>query len=147
MDSLDYSYIIMAGNIESNWEINLSLKIFLMIIGSVLLSAFAQISMRKGMSSDSIQNILASAAGAIESSFVIASNPFVIIGLLMYGFSAAIWLLVLARIEVTMAYPFVGLGFIVTAILGFLILKEPLGVIRVMGTLLIALGVVMVSRS
>jgi len=118
-----------------------------MIIGSVLLSAFAQISMRKGMSSESIQNILASAAGAIESSFVISSNPFVILGLLMYGFSAAIWLLVLARVEVTMAYPFVGLGFILTAILGFLILKEPLSSVRIMGTLLIAIGVVMVSKS
>lgn len=125
----------------------MSIKILLMIIGSVLLSALAQISMRKGMSSDSIQNILASTANAIESSFVIASNPFVILGLLMYGISAAVWLLVLARIEVTMAYPFVGLGFIVTAILGFLILKEPLGLVRIMGTLLIAIGVVMVSRS
>jgi multidrug transporter EmrE-like cation transporter len=118
-----------------------------MIIGSVLLSALAQISMRKGMSSENIQSLLASSASAIESSFVIASNPFVVIGLLMYGFSAAIWLLVLAKIEVTMAYPFVGLGFILTAILGFLILKEPLSTVRIMGTILIAIGVVMVSRS
>ena len=47
----------------------------------------------------------------------------------------------------SMAYPFVGLGFVMTMLLGWAFLNEDIGLLRIVGTLLIVAGVVLVSRS
>jgi drug/metabolite transporter (DMT)-like permease len=49
------------------------------------------------------------------------------------------------KVEVSMAYPFVGLGFIVTMILGKYIMGDTITATRVVGALLISIGVVLVS--
>jgi multidrug transporter EmrE-like cation transporter len=67
--------------------------------------------------------------------------------LLIYFLSAGVWLFVLARVDVSLAYPFVGLGFILTMLLGWLIRGEILSVNRVAGTALIVMGVVLLARS
>ena len=53
----------------------------------------------------------------------------------------------LARLPLSAAYPFVGVGFILTMVLGVVLLGETLNVTRVAGTVMIALGCVCVSRS
>jgi multidrug transporter EmrE-like cation transporter len=69
------------------------------------------------------------------------------LGLVTYGIGALLWLFVLARIDVTLAYPFVGLGFILIMFFGFAILGEQLGTARIAGTLLITTGVVLLANS
>jgi drug/metabolite transporter (DMT)-like permease len=71
----------------------------------------------------------------------------VVFGLALYFLGALVWLLVLARVDVTMAYPFVGLGFILTMILGAWFLSEPVSAIRIVGTLLVVAGVALISQS
>ena len=85
--------------------------------------------------------------GGLHAAWGVARSGFVIAGLAMYGLGALLWLLVLARIDVSAAYPFVGLGFVMTMMLGWLLLGESLQPTRVAGTLLIALGVVLVART
>ena len=75
------------------------------------------------------------------------SNPWVLGGLFMYGLSAALWLLVLARTDVSVAYPFVGLGFILTLAAGAFLLGEQVTMVRVLGTVLVAAGVIMVAAT
>jgi multidrug transporter EmrE-like cation transporter len=67
--------------------------------------------------------------------------------LLIYFLSAGVWLFVLARVDVSLAYPFVGLGFILTMLLGWGMRGEILSVHRVAGTALIVAGVVLLARS
>lgn len=121
-------------------------QIFSLIIVSVLLSAVAQIVLKAGMSNPAVLQGLAG-EGKWQAIRVVASNPLVVGGLVTYFLSAAVWLLVLARVQVSLAYPFVGLGFIVTMLLGWWIHGDTLGVQKVTGTLLIALGVVILARS
>jgi multidrug transporter EmrE-like cation transporter len=71
----------------------------------------------------------------------------ILLGLFVYFSSAVVWLLVLSKIDVSLAYPFVGLGFILTAILGWLIRGEELSLTRILGTALIISGVFLVARS
>jgi len=54
---------------------------------------------------------------------------------------------VLARAPLSLAYPFVGLGFIFTMLAGALVLGEQVTPVRIAGTLLIAAGCVLVARS
>lgn len=75
------------------------------------------------------------------------SSPMILIGLALYGLSALVWLFVLARAPLSLAYPFVGLGFILTMASGAWILGESVSTGRIVGTLLIAAGCVLVARS
>lgn len=74
-------------------------------------------------------------------------SPQVVGGLALYALGAIVWLFVLAKVDVSFAYPFVGLGFILTMLLGWWWLNEPVDLTRVVGTLLVASGVFLVSRS
>lgn len=74
-------------------------------------------------------------------------SPMVIVGLGLYGVGACLWLFVLGRAPLSLAYPFVGLGFIMTTLAGALYLNEGVSAGRIAGTLLIAVGCVVVARS
>jgi multidrug transporter EmrE-like cation transporter len=74
------------------------------------------------------------------------TSPLVLAGLALYAFGALVWLLVLARAELSFAYPFVGLGFVMTLALGKFALGEDVSLARVAGTLLVVAGVVLIAR-
>ncbi len=126
----------------------MSIKLFSLIFFSVALSAIAQISLRHGMINPALQEILNNEnSSKIKIIFSIMMNPYVISGLTMYGLGAFVWLFVLSKIEVSTAYPFVGIGFIITMILGVFMLNESVSAVKIVGTLLVAAGVVLVSNS
>ena len=79
-----------------------------LILASVTMSAVAQIALKYGMSSPIVQANLN--AGLERIAPIIAANPFVWAGLTLYGVGALLWLGVLAQIDVSQAYPYVGLG-------------------------------------
>jgi multidrug transporter EmrE-like cation transporter len=122
----------------------MNLRILILILISVSLSAVAQIALKSGMSAPSVQQALTHSPLPLGA---IASSPRVLLGLLLYAFGAVLWLLVLARLDVSLAYPFVGLGFILTMLLGFFLFDEPLGAARLAGTLLVATGIILVART
>ncbi len=117
-----------------------------LILGSVLLSAIAQLVLKLGMSSPPVQAAL-SQDSVLHAVCAVAINLHVLAGLGLYLLGAGIWLLVLARVDLSFAYPFVGAGFIVTMLLGWWVLNEPIGTARLAGTLLVVSGVWLVSGS
>jgi len=117
-----------------------------LICASVLLSSIAQIVLKGGMSSPGVS--VAGVQGfGLPMLQAIATSPKVILGLGIYFASAAVWLLVLARVDVSLAYPFVGLGFVVTMLLAWAVHGEVLSTGRIAGTLMICAGVVVLARS
>jgi drug/metabolite transporter (DMT)-like permease len=118
---------------------------FSLICTSVFLSAVAQIVLKSGMSSVSAQ--VAGAHGdPMRTAIAIALNLKVLCGLLIYFSSAAVWLFVLARVNVGLAYPFVGLGFVMTMLMAWLFRGEVPSIPQVVGTLTICLGIVIMAR-
>jgi len=122
------------------------MRIIALILASVSLSALAQLVLKLGMSGGRVQRALAGDS-LIGSLATVATDGRVLLGLFLYGVGAILWLWVLARTDLSFAYPFVGLGFILTMVFGFAFLAEPIGLARLSGTLLIVAGVVLVSRS
>ncbi|MFL6714402.1 MAG: EamA family transporter [Sulfurifustis sp.] len=86
-------------------------------------------------------------ANAIPVGLQVASNPFVLLGLLAYVISVVVWLLVLSRVEVGFAYPLLSVGYIVNAIAGYYLFQENLSLTRATGILIIIAGVYLVTRS
>jgi len=116
-----------------------------LIFISVALSAFAQIALKHGMSSAQAQRAVASSE--VSGLAAIATNPYIVLGFALYGLGAILWLGVLAKIDVGQAYPFVGLGFVLTMGFGILFLGEAFSLMRAAGTLLVIGGVVLVAHS
>ncbi len=124
----------------------MTVPLLFLILLSVSLSGLAQVSFKLGVSSASARAAMAD--GSIASAlFAFAQSPAVIVGLAMYGVGTLIWLNVLSRMDLSLAYPFVGLSFLITALLGYLLFHEPFHPGRIAGTALVIAGVILVARS
>jgi len=116
-----------------------------LIFVSVLMSAFAQILLKGGMSSQSVQRALGEDL-SFRTFLSVFTNAGVVSGLFVYFGSALLWLLVLSKVEVSVAYPFVALGFVLTALLGHFVFGEVLTLQRLLGILLVCVGVGVLAR-
>lgn len=115
-----------------------------LILFSVSLSVAAQILLKQGMSAPNIQDSFN--ASLSTGIFTVLTNFFVLGGLFAYVSSAAVWLSVLTKVDVSKAYPFVGLGFIGTMLFASWFLNEPLTLNKILGTFLIIIGVLLISK-
>lgn len=77
----------------------------------------------------------------------IVRSPFVIGGLLIYGFGTFFWLVTLSRIDLTVAYPFVSLNHVLLFLIGWLILREHVSPMRAFGVAVICVGMILIARS
>jgi len=100
----------------------------------VLLSSAAQIALKRGMGAPAGSDLGGTYGHALTS-------PMVWLGLGLYGLSTLLWLWVLSRLDVSLAYPLVSLGFVVTMAVGVLWLGEPFSWQRVGACTLIVAGV------
>jgi len=121
------------------------MRIFFTALASIVLSVLAQFSLKAGMASQTVRTALTGPfrAGAVLAIF---GNPGILGGFVLYGLGAVIWLAVLARWEVSKAYPLVGFGFALTVLIGWLF-GEQVGLMRLLGALLICVGVFLVGGS
>jgi drug/metabolite transporter (DMT)-like permease len=121
------------------------LWILVLTLVSVTLSAVAQVTMKAGLSQPPIRAALA-AGDCLALAMAAASNPFLVAGFGLYFVGALVWLVVLARVNVSVAYPFMSLGFLMTAGLAALFLGESVSAKRWLGIFLVGIGVYIVAR-
>ena len=100
------------------------IKALPLILTGVLLNAFAQIAMKKGLV----------AAGGLHcnlgSLVRLGLNPWTLGCFACYGVSIVLWAGALNMVEVTYAYPFLALGFLANAVLCQAILGETIPPLR-----------------
>jgi drug/metabolite transporter (DMT)-like permease len=120
--------------------------VLLLTLLCVLLTTAAQIALKVGVASPQLQSWLAS--GRWQNFLLHALwSPLVMFGLALYVLGALMWLLVLARADLSYAYPFVSVGFIATTLYAFYVLNEPLGFARLSGIVLIVGGLALIASS
>lgn len=119
--------------------------ILLLILASVGLGAVAQVLMKLGMTAAPMQQALASGV-PVRIAQAVLTSPGVMGGLFLYGLGTVLWLGVLSRVELSQAYPFVGLSFVLAAVLGYFVFADAVSATRVAGIALIVAGVVLVGR-
>lgn len=116
-----------------------------LILITVTLSACGQLALKLGVSKPQIENAMQ--IGIIDTLFAVIASPLIWFGLAIYGVSVVLWLWVLSKVDLSVAYPFVGISFLVTLAFGAFILSENVTPIRIIGTIFIATGCVLVGRS
>jgi multidrug transporter EmrE-like cation transporter len=118
---------------------------FSLIMFNVVLTAAGQVSLKAGMMSGSIQSAL-TREGWMAVGVAATCQPMILAGLAAYGVSLLVWLVVLARVPVSSAYPFVALSIALTSVGGALLFGETFSLSKLTGTILILAGVVAISR-
>lgn len=116
---------------------------FTLVLLSVSLNALAQVVLRKAMTGAP----LPPTSQVMALSAALVGNIWLWAGMVCYAASIGLWLAVLAKVEVSAAYPMLSIGYVIAAVLGFLFLGESLGAARIAGIGLIGVGVVMIART
>jgi len=109
----------------------------LLILMSVALAVFGQLSLKKGMTEVGKIGVSDLFTSRI---FSIIAEKFVFIGLLFYFAASGLWLVVLSQEEVSFAYPLIGLAYVFTAILAKIFFNENVTLFRMLGIFLIIGG-------
>lgn len=118
--------------------------IFGLILLGVLLNASAQLLLKAGMTQ--IGHFEFTIANALPIGMKVAVNPPILTGLFFYVMSVAVWLLVLSRVQVSLAYPMLSIGYIVNALAAYYFFGEPLTSLRLIGIFVIIAGVYLVAQ-
>jgi multidrug transporter EmrE-like cation transporter len=79
--------------------------------------------------------------------FKIFTLPNVILGLVMYAISAFFWLIALSKLDLSIAYPTLSIGYILVMILSFFLLNETITIYKISGTALIMMGIFLLFKS
>lgn len=116
---------------------------YLILFGSIAMSVCGQILLKTGIGS------LAPFSPAHASKFLgqAISSPWVWLGLVVYAASATLWLVVLSRFPLSVAYPVLSIGYVAVIFLSYLIFGEAMSTSKVIAAVLIIAGVALLGRS
>ncbi len=115
------------------------------ILISVLGSAIGQLLLKKGMNTIGVLTL--SIDGFGNMLWRIATNPFVVVGLFIYVISVVFWLVALSRVDLSYAYPFASLSYVIMLIASWWLFNEQISFVRIIGTFVIGIGVWLIYRS
>jgi drug/metabolite transporter (DMT)-like permease len=115
------------------------------ILVSVLAGAAGQLLLKRGMGS--MGPLTLSAGQLFPLVWRLATNPFVVIGLAVYMGGTLFWLTALSRVDLSYAYPFASLSYLVMLVAAWRLFGEDISALRILGSLVIMLGVFLISRS
>ncbi|MDM0107895.1 EamA family transporter [Variovorax sp. J22R24] len=119
---------------------------FSIILSGVLLNSAAQLLLKAGARTiGSVSMTSMSSIGA--AAWSAATQPWIALGLVCYFVSAGLWVVALTRVDVTVAYPMLSLGYVIAAIFAWQIFGEQLTAARLVGIFIILAGVVVLARS
>ena len=124
----------------------MNLTTFAFIISGVILNACAQLLLKAGT------NALGGAIHLTMSNWfetfikVVTQLP-ILGGLACYGVSLVVWIIGLSRTDVTIAYPMLSLGYVVSAFGAWMFLGEVVSPQRLVAIGVIVIGVVLLART
>ena len=118
-----------------------------LILLSVALAAVAQLTLKAGM--NEVNDALSPQSFSLNGASIkaLAAQPFIWGGLLLFGISALVWLVVLSRASLSFAYPFASITYILILLFDHFVLDEQVPALRWAGVALIATGIFLVSRT
>jgi multidrug transporter EmrE-like cation transporter len=123
----------------------MTLLSFALVLTGVLLNAAAQLLLKAG--TNAIGHFEYSAANVVPIGIKVAQQPHILGGLACYAVSVVVWILALSRVEVSIAYPMLSLGYVVNAAAAYFLFGEDVNAMRMAGIFVIIVGVVLVARS
>lgn len=116
-----------------------------LILSGVLLNALAQLLLKAGV--NAVGSFAFSTDNILPISLKLATQWPILAGIACYVISLVVWILGLSRVDVSVAYPMLSLGYAVNALAAWWLFGEVLSMERVVGIGVILVGVYIVARS
>jgi drug/metabolite transporter (DMT)-like permease len=120
------------------------MSVIITLFIAVVLAVSGQIFVKQGL------NMLAPidfASGLLATYARIFFTPYVLVGSFLYFASVFFWIYALTKVELSFAFPFLALSYVLITIAAFLFLGERISPLRWIGVLVICIGIFLVSRS
>ncbi|MFJ7729603.1 EamA family transporter [Neobacillus sp. NPDC097160] len=74
-------------------------------------------------------------------------SPYIIFGLGLYGFATILWLFILTRVPLSVAYPIQSIAYVLSVFGAYFVFNEPLSVSKILGCIIIMAGVSLIGFS
>ena len=113
----------------------------ILIVVSVAFATLGQFTLKSAM------NEVGAHANAGHTLMRAARLPKLWVGLALFGISAVFWLLVLSKVPLSVAYPFVGVSYVVVVLVSRFVLHEHVPSLRWVGVAVVAAGIALVGLS
>ena len=123
----------------------MNLPTFLLILTGVMLNAGAQLLLKAGVTP--LGHLSVDMHNLLPTMLRVLSQWPILAGLACYVVSVGVWIVGLSRVEVSLAYPMLSMGYVVNALAAWWLFGEALGPMRWAGMLLILGGVLVMARS
>jgi drug/metabolite transporter (DMT)-like permease len=122
------------------------LNSIVIIVASIIFSSLGHIFFKKGMMSFS-GNFILSSDKLYNTVFIALSSPWLIAGMVLHVIALLTWLVALRQVDITFAYPFLALGYVIVSVIAWLWLGEQITYYKIIGMLVIMIGLLILSRS
>ena len=121
------------------------MKYIAFILFTVATNAAAQLMLKQGMMTLA-PSVLAQ-NNIILKLLMIVFSPWVFLGLAMFVISMASHMIVLSKVDLSFAYPFLSLAYVFVALLAWQLFGEELGAYKIAGIAFICIGTVLIAQS
>ena len=118
---------------------------YLMIWVSIVLSAFAQVLLKRG--TNQMASRRSGNAGVAELAFGVLREPSIWLWSGCFVISTVLWLLGVQHLDLSYAFPLLSFGYILVTILSILFFKERVDAMRWIAVGVICAGVILIARS
>lgn len=118
---------------------------WVLILAGVLLNACAQLLLKAG--TNSVGTFAFNADNLLPVGIKLATEPHILGGLTCYVISVVVWIMALSRVEVSLAYPMLSIGYVVNALAAWWLFGEALTLERLVGIGVIIFGVFLLART
>ena len=118
---------------------------FALVLAAILLGTGAQLLLKAG--TNAVGPFAFTLDNAMPVGMKLALEPRILAGTGCYVVSLVIWIMALSRVEVSVAYPMLSIGFALNALLAWWLLGEAVTPMRMLGIGIIIVGVYLVARS
>lgn len=112
---------------------------------SIVAGVSGQLFLKLGMTRLGFQTI--SPATVIPTIVRLLLSPWVMLGVAIYIAGTFTWLIVLSRIDLSLAYPMTSMSYILIVGSSWLLLGESVNRLKIVGVFVIIAGVVLISQS
>lgn len=123
----------------------ITLKIFLAVFLNDVIDAFAQVLMKKGIVGEAVVswNLHELTSFLMQN----AISPLVIAGIILYALNFFLWIVILTKIDLSLAVPLGSTTYALIPFAGVVFLHEKISMMGIVGIVCVILGILILSKS
>lgn len=121
------------------------MKYIIFILFTVATNAAAQLMLKQGMTT--LSPAILAQTNVVLKLLMIVFSPWVFFGLATFVISMASHMFVLSKVDLSFAYPFLSLAYVLVAVLAWQLFGEELGAYKIAGIAFICIGTILIAQS